>query len=376
MSNVSRVLGANADNDKCLVFFDKSSVDSLFGAGLIKYICENITDVAETTDCFSLNTFDDNFDLTDYKNVTFVGCYPNKEQMAGLVKLFGDCLLFITCNEDDYNYIRKYAKGASIEYSKNDSCAMNLYKIAFGEFEDNIHDVIKILSAGVLKHFEDGKLYNNYLSFVLGFYSEELEADFPTFYSTYIEKICEGLDIEEVTTNIESLIAIGDEIINSYLETLNLNFKDITSDPYKVAVYNKAFLVFSNVAIGESVVCDELTDANIIINVYKENGNYWGIELIKVDHTDYLETEIQITNNRITELQTLINNSETSLNDKTKYAKELKDKTSKLIELNYILDFDCGAYLEKYYKGLGIESHGYAKITNKQFAKLLEAKSL
>ena len=62
--------------------------------------------------------------------------------------------------------------------------------------------------------------------------------------------------------------------------------------------------------------------------------------------------------------------------DLIRTAKELREKTTRYTEVSLLLNFNCGAYLEKYYKGSGTEDHGYVKISNKLFAKLLETKSL
>ena len=47
MSKVSEVFQSTSNEDKCLIIYNDKSADSLIGAGILKYICENITDVAE-----------------------------------------------------------------------------------------------------------------------------------------------------------------------------------------------------------------------------------------------------------------------------------------------------------------------------------------
>lgn len=374
MSNVSRVLGTNESNDKCLVFYNKYSLDSLFGAGIIKYICENITDVAEVVDCLSVDLFDDNFDLALYKNVTFVGCYPSKEQIVSLLDMFEDKLLFVTCDADDYNFIKKCAKKLNIEYSKEDSCTLNLYKIAFGEFEDNIFDLVKVISAGTLKQF-NSEYYANYKAFELAFLVEHSADNFNNFYSNYIEKICEG-DTTELSTSIDSLIDEGKDIIAGNIGSLFPNIKNIKETPWTVSTYNKAYAVYSSIpVVDNNVILTWFSDANIVINIYKEDKNNWGIELFKADHSDEYTAELETLNTRITELKDLLANPAQDT-DLIRTAKELREKTTRYTEVSLLLNFNCGAYLEKYYKGSGTENHGYVKISNKLFAKLLETKSL
>lgn len=371
MSNVSRVLSTNENNDKCLVVYNKYSIDSFFGAGIIKYICENITDVTDDAVCFAIDDLDEGFDISEYKNVSFIGCYPSKSEILRLYEVFGDKLLFVLSDLESYNYVKNYVKKTNIEYSTEDSCSLSLFKIAFGEFEDNINNIIKVVSAGVLKQFDNEK-YNSYLPFVLGFINSEYNHNFYNFYTDFIINICEGEGDEELNEIVSGIIDNGSLLIQDYKTTIKYNLDNIKNNIWKVNTYNKAYVIFSNLPIDLKDF-SELNDCNIIINIYKENKDYWGIELFKVDHTDDYNTELEKLNTRIDELTELINNPETFTKE---LSKELADKLYRKRELQFLLAFNCGKYLEKYYKGIGTENHGYVKISDKIFTKLLDSKTL
>ena len=219
------------------------------------------------------------------------------KQIVSLLDMFEDKLLFVTCNTDDYNFIKKCAKKLNIEYSNEDSCALNLYKIAFGEFEDNIFDLVKVISAGTLKQF-DSEYYINYKAFELAFLVEHSMDNFDNFYSNYIEKICEG-ETSELSTSIDSLIDEGKDIIAGNVGSLFPNIKNIKETPWTVSTYNKAYAVYSSIpVVDNNVMRTWFSDVNIVINIYKEDKDNWGIELFKVDHSDEYTAFISKSNSR------------------------------------------------------------------------------
>lgn len=368
MSNVTNVLQRNVNDSTSMVFYNSNSVDSIFGAGLIKYICENITDVSEDCECIDIKDFDINDLYTSYTsyalsyttptyiNVSFIDCAPAQEDMITLSYVYSDTCLYVTDNKKDFTNIKNVVKNNStIEYNESDSCALNLYKIAFGEFEDTVPDVVKQISNFKLKQFD--KDYEEGLRFNYGF--KQNYVSFADFYENILEKVIVEENSEEVNENsitdtIAAILDDGDAIVKEDINSIKRNSQVALNDLWKVG--NKDTVVlFTNGPISEDIL-DELEIDRLIV-FYRNDKDNWSLEFfvkeLSVEKVEELE-------NRKAEL---LEQDSLTTNDK----KELN-------EINNKLNFNCGEYLKNNFKGLGNKNHGYALISNDRFLKLNASK--
>ena len=144
---------------------------------------------------------------------------------------------------------------------------------------DNINNIIKVVSAGALKQFDNEK-YNSYLPFVLGFINSEYNHNFNNFYTDFIINICEGEGDEELNEIVSGIIDNGSLLIQDYKTTIKYNLDNIKNNIWKVNTYNKAYVIFSNLPIDLKDF-SELNDCNIIINIYKEIDRIFNTQLLE-----------------------------------------------------------------------------------------------
>ena len=194
MSQIVNLLEGNQDNSTSLVFFDSKSVDSIFGAGIVKYICENITDVSDSVEVVDIASFNrNNINKETYINVSIIGCIPSDDDIIYVSNIYEESTLFVLCDKIQYNKVKSLTKNVSIEYSVDDSCSLNLYKIAFGEFEDVIPNIFKYISNLTLREFDEE--YIKGIKFEAGFLKNY--SDFSTFYSVLDPILSKVADEEE-----------------------------------------------------------------------------------------------------------------------------------------------------------------------------------
>lgn len=371
MSKVSEVFQSTSNNDKCLIIYNDKSADSLIGAGILKYICENITDVTEEAYCEPLFNEIDN--IEQYSTITYVGCIPNDATIKMLADNLGSRLLFVTCDKNDVQKIKSITKKANIEYSETESCALNLYKIAFGEFDDSVPYLITLISDGVMHKFTTD--YQEYLKFIYGL--NDLPSEYQArngfidgFYNAITYKLCEqDEEDEELNNNISFFIENGNEYLNVSEDIINLNKNVIKSEKWKVNNLLSAYVVWSNLPISENVTSD-FDDVNIIINFYRSNGSI-NVELLKKDYYNE-EYELEENNSRLTEIEAELVNDP----DNIELIKEKQQILSRNTILNYIIDFNCGRYLAKTYKGTGSEDHGFVNISYDVFEKIMKKQAI
>lgn len=364
MSQVTNILEGNRNNSTSLVFFDSTIVDSIFGAGLIKYICENITDASELVEVVDIANFDrENINKDSYINVSFVGCLPSDDDIKFVASVFGKDTLFVLCDKIQYDKVKNLAKSISIEYSENDSCSLNLYKIAFGEFEDIIPDVFKYLSNSVLREFD--KDYFKGIKFEAGFLKSY--STFDEFYTT-LESV---LDPEEGQSNpFSSLITSGATVLNNDINYLTRNLSIIKNDTITFG-NKKAIYIFSNGKVSENIV-DSIGSVSKFIFVFsKYDATHWNIELFKYTSTEDIQL-IDEKSLRIEEINTLLISEEN-----TETIDSLNEEKSNLeAELKNLKSVDCGSFCKGKFKGFGTDKHGYGLISNDTFAKILTTKKI
>lgn len=385
MSKVADLINSNESSRATHIFFDPDSVDSLLGTAILKYACEEITDANEILIIEPINRVNDQIyvvpdtEILINKNITFVGCIPDAKMISYLASLHKKDLLFVLCDEEQYNEAKGY--GASIEYSTEDSCALTLYKIIFGELNDGIPDIIKIVSKGVMKQYDD--TYEDYLRFIYGFSIKYLPiADYARLNSIYLD-VRGALFNKTITyiTDYDQIMNDGLYVILNMNKVLATHMSGIKSDPWKVNGNSCGFAFFSNGPmlpenLGGLSMTNYFTN-NILITFYRKNSKYWIIELFKTVHSDKIQQR-DANNERIEEIEALLNYDDSSIDDKSVI--ELNNEKKKLVAennvLNSVIDFDCGKYLKKYYGGGGITEHGAAKITNKNFLKIIENRTI
>ena len=401
MSKVADIINSNQSQQCTHIFFDPDSIDSLLGAAILKYACEEITNVTETLLIQPINTVNNQSYAIDEtptdKNITFVGCVPDKEMLSYLVSLHKKNLLFVLSDEDLYNEVRNC--GASIEYSTEDSCALLLYKIVFGELNDGIPNIIKIVSKGVMKQY-DGD-YETYLRFFYGFALKYLPiADYIRLNSIY-DDIKPALFKKTTTYDETQIMNSCLDVLNGMNQALGLQMNGIKSDKWIVNGSAEGYAFFGNGPMlptninGISIV--NYFPLNVLISFYRKNKNFWVVELFKSVSTDKIEQRDRNAA-RISEIETALANNE--IVDATSYTtsyaysytsntnQKLSDTEVSLLNnekkqliaennvLNSVIDFDCAQYLKKYYGGGGTEQHGAAKIATKAFIKMIEKRTI
>lgn len=361
MSKVSNFLESTNDESKCLVVYDKYSVDSIFGAAIIKYIIENITDAADNAICADLFDKDVDFFDDEYTNITFVGCYPNLNDISKLFLKWNDKMLFILSNKADLAKVKNEEKKVFVEYSEKDSCSLNLYKIAFGEFESKVPEVITIISDGTMNKYSD--TYEDYLKLSYGI-------KYKTFQDIYsiVYELCTE-DGASVESSIESIKTVGASALDEMVNIIDSNKSMILKNTFIVDNNIEVPVIWSNGLITETIT-REFEDFNLVINIFRNDYSI-NLEMIKVGHAEY-ET-------RLEELETELTDIQTSLDENPNDVAMNLAKTNKIKEkkhLEYLINFDCGKYLKNNYKGSGSANHGFANVSYKVFIKLLEMKTI
>ena len=388
MSKVADIMNSNEAQQCTKIFFDPDSIDSLLGAAILKYACEEITNVNETLSIEPISNVN-NGQSYSYeaggetflfnKNITFVGCVPDKDMISYLASIHKKDLLFVLCDEDQYAEVKGY--GASIEYSTEDSCALLLYKIIFGELSDGIPDIIKIVSKGVMKQYDDD--YETYLRFFYGFLLKYLPvADYVRLNNIYTD-IKPALFDKTVTdiTDYTGIMNNGLDILTNINKVLATHMSGIKSDVWKVNGEANGFAFFGNgpmlpESIGGASI-ETYFPLDILITFYRKNKNYWVVELFKSVSQEKIG-KVNENNERLEEIETLMSYDDSSLDDDNK--KVLETEKKNLIAENKallsVIDFDCGQYLKKFYKGGGTKEHGFAKVANKNLLKIVEKRAV
>ena len=389
MSKVTNVLERNLSDSTSIVYYNSSSVDSTFGGGLIKYICENITDVSEQCECYDIKDFniDDLYSLSysyvdvplkntsysysfnnetgsysycysvkvpTYINVSFVGCVP-QSNIADLASIYGDTCLYVLSDKENLNSLKSVSNKVSIEYTQNDSCTLNLYKIAFGEFEDSIPTVIKCISNYELKEFD--KDYEEGLRFNYGF--KHNYTTFNEFYSNILENIIleeedKNVSEESVNNTIVKYIDDGENIINEDIDSIVRNVDIPLNDLWKVGGKD-AVCIFTNGPISKDIL--NKIDTERLVVFYRNKNNNWNLELFAKEFSVEELTELEERLDVLTQKQKLTS-----------------EEKKELTLINNTLNFNCGEYLNNNFKGFGNKYHGYSLISNDKFVKLISTK--
>lgn len=318
MSNVSKLLSAQT-GDQCLIFYDKYSIDSLFGACILKYMCENITDISDYVLMLDVSRENEVYANT-YKYVSYIGCRPGIEYCKNIIP---GKLLCVTYDKDIYQYVMKNIKGMNVEYTDLECDSLHLWKVAFGEIRK--FDILDMINAGCMHDFESDA-YEQYLRLNTGYFAEYGIPDADQLYEELLYKVCcEDTEQDDIKAVFNNFITTGEVILNESIESLSMGLKTIKNKVYSID-RNKysANVVFSAGELGDNFHDGRFDDVDFVLNIYR-TGNYWCMDMYR-------------------------------MNDK--------------------IEFNCGEYLKKYYKGHGTESHGYLKLSEKVFNKLMTTESL
>jgi len=351
MSNVADVLDNTNNQDKCLVFYDKSSIDSIFGAGIIRYICEEITNVSEVVVCKDISEMNvDNYVIDNtFLNVSFIGCYPLKDSLLkSYIETYNDNILFVLSNKTDYSKVRNINRSVKIEYSEKDCCSLQLYKIAFGEFKDRVPNILHVISAYEMKAFDNENYYDG-LHLAIGFRKYFLENSFEHFYQNIMLTLC-NQEAGYNNFDYSSYVNNGKNLSTYYNEYLINNSSVVKNDQYTFNGNKKANCLFTNSMLDLSMdnIKNEFNDEYIFALSRKDNNN-WNAEFIYNSYNSYAS-----------EISYIITNDET---------------ISYSYTYSYSYNFvNCGEYMKRYYKGDGVKNHGFAVINHDTLLKIIKNK--
>lgn len=378
MSKVTNVLENNQESKKCLVFYDKSSIDSIFGAGIIRYICEEITDVGEEVECKDINEISSEIS-SDYINVSFIGCYPTSNLLKKYVDYFGEKTLFVLSDAFDYNIVKGYNRNINIEYSEKDSCALQLYKIAFGEFKDRIPKILQLISVKEMKEFDNEKYYDS-LQLGIGFIKYFNEQGFENIYENIILPICDQLD-NYIDFDFSQYINNGRTISSYYNDYLLQNLSTIKNDKFTFSGTKNTNVLITNSMLDLSIgdLKDEFEN-EYILAFSRRDVNNWNVEFIynvcSYTYSYSYSYQIPVINNEVpVDSYEIIGTNEPNIdsdinieNNYTSYSYSYSYNGISIPEIN------CAYYIKKYYKGIGTEDHAFTTITNDQFLKIMKNK--
>lgn len=376
-----------------LVVYDKSSLDSFFGCGIIKYICENITDAA--VECIDINTLVVDDSLKEhYSSIMFVSSIIKDEKiLSKLSELFNENLIFFLCDKNIYNFVKKHTSKAYIQFDPNESCCMTIYKIGFGEFENVIPKEIKVIASRINNKYGS---YNDYVSYECGFYKEDY--DFDRLYTEIIDPICE----DYTNSKCNEIISAGEEILLNDKTSILRNLTYIDSFIFKVDKIRKTAVVFTSGPISSKVFFDEEGLINPIFDSFNTIVSFnkcalgWEMSMFKLTGTeDELKEESETLLNeykeRIIELKELLYKYEIRVNSSknkeeieliNSYKNEINEKSSliakemtKIEKYKKLISFNCGKYL-KNYDGFGDELFGKAIISDNKFLEIMKSKTI
>lgn len=383
MSKVTNVLENNQESSKCLVFYNKSSIDSIFGAGIIRYICEEITDVGEEVECKDINEISSEIS-SDYINVSFIGCYPTSNLLKKYVDYFREKTLFVLSDAFDYNIVKGYNRNINIEYSEKDSCALQLYKIAFGEFKDRIPKILQLISVKEMKEFDNEKYYDS-LQLGIGFIKYFNEQGFENIYENIILPICNQLD-NYIDFDFSQYINNGRTISSYYNDYLLQNLSTIKNDKFIFSGTKNTNVLITNSMLDLSTgdLKDEFEN-EYILAFSRRDINNWNVEFIYnvCSYTYSYSYQIPVINTEIPAGGSEANQDGGSAIEPGTNEPGIDSDIN--IENNYtsysysysgisIPEINCAYYIKKYYKGIGTEDHAFTTITNDQFLKIMKAK--
>lgn len=280
MSKVTNVLENNQDAQTCLVFYDKTSIDSIFGAAIIRYICEEITNVGESVVCKDIAKESDNILDFSYLNVSFIGCFHKDAFInKSYINEYKDKTLFVISNKADYTKVKSFGGSPSIEYSEEDSCALQLYKIAFGEFKDRIPQILQLISIGTMRQF-DNENYYKALQLEIGFKKYFEEVGFDTFYQDIAVVLCNQLDGYN-DFDYSSFVNTGKNISTYYNNYLIENSSVVKGDKFTFDGNKKSNVLLTNSMLDLSVdsIKEEYQNEYILALSRRDSYN-WNAEFV------------------------------------------------------------------------------------------------